>query len=290
MKKIITGYNIRRLLAVGTFLLLLIVQSFSQQKKPVKSGYAPIRGLKMYYEVHGKGSPMIILHGAYQSIDKMLRDVIAEYSKTRQIIALEFQGHGRTNDIDRDITYENLADDVNLLLQYLALDSVDVFAFSMGTSVALQLAIRHPEKVKKMILLSGAYSYDGYQASFKPIVPNITPAMFEGSSFKKEYDSLSPHPDKFPVLVERLKKLDMTPFNWEKDYVKIKHPMFLVFADNDVVTLAHVNDMVTKLGGNVMGDMSPLPNVRLAVIPYTSHLGMMTRFKWVYPMVAEFLK
>jgi pimeloyl-ACP methyl ester carboxylesterase len=290
MKKQITPSQVRKLTAVVAFLVLFLTQSFGQQQKPAKSGYAPINGLKMYYEVHGEGSPMIILHGAYQSIDKMLRDVIAEYSKTRQIIALEFQGHGRTNDIDRDITYENLADDVNLLLQYLKVDSADVFAFSMGTSVGLQLAIRHPEKVKKMILISGAYSYDGYQPSFPPLVPTMTPAMFEGSSFKKEYDSLSPHPAKFPVLVERLKKLDMRPFNWEKDYVRIKKQMFLVFADNDVVTLGHITDMVTKLGGNVMGDLSPLPKVRLAVIPYTSHLGMMTRVKWVYPMIAEFLK
>jgi pimeloyl-ACP methyl ester carboxylesterase len=244
----------------------------------------------MYYEIHGKGSPMILLHGAYQSIDNMFRNVIAEYSKTRQIIALEFQGHGRTNDIDRDITYENLADDVNLLLKHLRIDSADVFAFSMGASVGLQLAIRHPEKVKKMIIISGGYSYSGYHPSFPPLVPGMTPAMFEGSPFKKAYDSLSPHPAKFPVLVERLKKLDMTPFDWEQQYVKIKKPLFLVFADNDVVTLAHINDMVTKLGGNVMGDMSPLPNVRLAVVPYTSHLGMMTRVKWVYPMIAEFLK
>lgn len=288
--KQVTTRNYFRAICIGLFLLATGV-SFAQQGKAVKTGYAPVNGLKMYYEVHGSGgSPMVLLHGAYQSIDKMFREIIAVYSKTRKVIALEFQGHGRTNDIDRDITYENLADDVNQLLQYLKVDSADVFGFSMGSSVGLQLAIRHPEKVKKMVLLSGGYSYDGMQPVFKPIVPTITAAMFEGSSFKQEYDSLSPHPAKFPVLVERLKKLDMTPFNWEADYVKIKKPLFLVFGDNDVVTLSHITDMVTKLGGNVMGDLQPMPNVRLAVLPYTSHLGMMNNFKWVYPLIDEFLK
>lgn len=290
MKKVSNEYSTRRIVMVCLFLVLIVGPSFSQQKQNAKSGYASINGLKMYYEVHGKGEPMILLHGAYQSVDKMMRGIIAEYATTRQVIAFEFQGHGRTNDIERDITYENLADDANQLLEHLRLKNVDVFAFSMGSSVALQLAVRHPEKVRRMILLSGAYSDAGFQPSYKPIIPQISPAMFEGSSFKKEYDSLSPHPNKFPALVERLKKLDMTPFNWEKDYVKIDKPIFLVFGDNDVVTLAHITDMVTKLGGNVMGDFGPMPAVKLTILPNTSHVGMMTRFKWIYPMVAEFLK
>lgn len=270
--------------------ILFPIPSFSQQKQVSKSGYLNVNGLRMYYETHGHGSPMILLHGAYQSIDKMFRDVIAEYAGKRQVIALEFQGHGRTTDIDRDITYENLADDAYRLLEHLKIDSADVFAFSMGANAGIQLAIQHPEKVKKMILISGAYSYNGYQQSYNAIVPSLTPSMFEGSTFKKEYDSLSPNPDRFPTLVERLKKLDLAHFNWEKAYMQIKKPMFLIYADNDVVTLSHINDMVTKAGGNVMGDLTPLPRVRLAVVPHCSHVGLMTRIKSVYPMIDDFLR
>ncbi|RAW00745.1 alpha/beta fold hydrolase [Pseudochryseolinea flava] len=269
---------------------LLSIPSLSQQTQAFKSGYVNVNGLKMYYETHGQGEPMILLHGAYQSIDKMFRNVIAKYAGSRQVIAFEFQGHGRTADIDRDITYENLATDAYHLLEHLKIDSADVFAFSMGSNVGIQLAIQHPEKVKKMVLISGAYSHEGYQPSYTAIVPSLTPSMFEGSTFKKEYDSLSPRPDKFPVLVARMKKLDLAPFNWEKAYVKIKNPMFLIYADNDVVTLSHVNDMVTKVGGNVMGDMDPWPRVRLAVVPNCSHVGLMTRFKSIYPMIDEFLQ
>jgi pimeloyl-ACP methyl ester carboxylesterase len=152
----------------------------------------------------------------------------------------------------------------------------------------MQLAIRHPKSVRKLALLSGAYSFDGLHDAFKPMVPTMTAAMFDGTPLRSSYDSLSPHPEKFPVLVERLKKLDMTPYNWEKDYEKIKHPMLLVFGDADVVTVAHAREMYAKLGGTVMGDMAPLPPVQLAILPATTHIGVVYRLNWIIPMIQEF--
>lgn len=291
MKKLISRLN----LAFAVVILAAITsgataQSAGLQKKGSIKGYAPVNGMKMYYEIHGEGQPMILLHGAYMSIEGPFRQVIAEYAKTRKVIALEFQGHGRTADIPRDITYEHLADDVNALIKYLKLDSADIFGYSMGAGVGIQLAIRHPLTVKKLVLLSGSYSFDGLQPVFIPLVPQITPAMFEGSPFKQDYDTLSPNPKNFPQLVEKLKKLDMTHFNWEKDYVKIRQPLFLIFGDADVITIEHIADMFKKLGGNVMGDLSPMPKVQLAVLPHTSHVGVANRLNWILPMVTEFYK
>ncbi|WP_220392782.1 alpha/beta fold hydrolase [Chitinophaga lutea] len=261
----------------------------AQQKAVHKKGYAPVNGLKMYYEIHGAGAPIVLLHGAYMTIEGPMRKIAQELSGTRQVIVAEFQAHGRTGDIDRDITCENLADDVAALLKHLRIDSADVMGFSLGGAVVLQLAIRHPQAVKKMISMSASYSDEGIQPVFKPLVPTLTPALFEGTIFKQQYDSLAPNPAHFPRLVEKLKKLDMSPQNWEKDYVNIKHSLLLVFGDADGTTMEHATKMLTKLGGGVMGDLTPMPAVSLLVMPHTSHLRVLERTDWFMPMVMEFL-
>ena len=118
--------------------------------QPVKKGYAPVNGLKMYYEIHGSGEPVVLLHGAFMAISGDWSDWVDELSKTRKVIAVEMQGHGRTADIKRDLTYENLADDVAGLLDYLKIPSADVIGYSLGGGVAMQCAIRHPEKCGRL--------------------------------------------------------------------------------------------------------------------------------------------
>lgn len=279
------------LLTVFLFSILsttLMAQSVAK-KQFVEKGYASINGFKMYYETYGEGEPIVLLHGAYMTIEGPMREMANILAQNRKVILTEFQAHGRTTDTDRDISYEALADDVVAILTFLKIDSTDVLGYSLGAGVAIQMAIRHPERVKKVIAISGSYSDEGLQPVFKPLVPTLTPAQFEGSIFKQQYDSLAPNPKHFPVLVEKLKKLDMTAYNWEKDYVNIKHPMFLIFGDADGTTMEHASKMLTKLGGGVMGDLSPMPNVRLMVLPYTTHVGVLSRINWFMPMVKEFL-
>ncbi len=256
---------------------------------PFKTGYAPVNGLQMYYEIHGAGAPVILMHGAYMTIDGSMRKIAGELSRSRQVIVTEFQAHGRTADTDRGITCENLADDVAALMKHLSIDSADVMGYSLGGAVAIQMAIRHPRKVKRMISMSASYSDKGIQPVFKPLVPKLTPALFEGTVFKQQYDSLAPDPAKFPVLVEKLKKLDLSPQDWEKEYVKIKHPVLLVFGDSDGTTMEHATAMLTKLGGGVMGDLTPMPAASLLVLPHTTHLGVLDRVAWFMPAVHEFL-
>ena len=140
---------------------MLVCAVVSAQQTPT-TGYAPVNGLKMYYEVHGSGEPVVLLHGAFMTIPNNWTGWIGELSKTRKVIAVEMQGHGRTADIKRDFSSENLADDVAALLDYLKIPSADLIGYSMGGGVAMQCAIRHPEKVRKVVSISSVFRHDGW--------------------------------------------------------------------------------------------------------------------------------
>lgn len=130
--------------------------------KPAESGYAEVNGLKMYYEVYGEGKPIVLLHGSYMTIPLIWAHLIPLMSKDRKVIVAEMQGHGRTKDISRAISYESMADDVSGLLKHLKVDSADILGYSMGGGVAFQMAVRHPEQVRRLIVLSGTYAHDGW--------------------------------------------------------------------------------------------------------------------------------
>lgn len=151
---------------------VLLVGAVFGQPKPM-TGYAPVNGLKMYYEIHGEGEPVVMLHGAFMTITGWA-DWVKELSKTRKVIAVEMQGHGRTADTKRDMSFENLADDVAALLDHLEIPSADVIGYSMGGGVAMQTAIRHPEKVRKVVVISAVFRYDGWVKEGRDALPNIT--------------------------------------------------------------------------------------------------------------------
>ena len=134
----------------------------SQNIKPVESGYADVNGLKMYYEVYGKGKPIVLLHGSYMNIPLNWSHIIPLLAKDRKVIVAEMQGHGRTKDISREFSYEAMADDVSGLLKHLKIDSADILGYSMGGGVAFQVAVRHPEQVRRLVVLSGTYTHDGW--------------------------------------------------------------------------------------------------------------------------------
>src|SRR6478672_2313088 len=150
------------------------------QQKPT-TGYAPVNGLKMYYEIQGSGEPVVLLHGAFMAITDDWRVWIGELSKTRKVIAVEMQGHGRTADIKRDLSYENLADDVAGLLDYLKIPSADIIGYSLGGGVAMQCAIRHPEKVRKVVSISAPFRRDGWVKEANDALANLTWELFKGT-------------------------------------------------------------------------------------------------------------
>jgi pimeloyl-ACP methyl ester carboxylesterase len=262
----------------------------SQNIKPDESGYADVKGMKMYYEVSGKGDPIIVLHGAYMNIPSM-GEIIPKLAKTHKVYALEFQGHGRTNDIDRPITYPNLADDVAAFMDVVGLKKADVFGYSVGAEVGLQLAIRHKEKVNKLIAASLAYDLEGWQPEFKAAIPQITVEMMVKMPFAEEYRKLAPDPDGFPALAAKLIALEKEPMAWEEDVKKVKTPVLIIAGDADVATLEHTTALFRLLGGGVMGDMGkPLPNSRLAILPATSHTAVITQVDLLLAFIEPFLK
>jgi pimeloyl-ACP methyl ester carboxylesterase len=139
-----------------------------------KGHYASVNGLRMYYEIHGSGRPMLLLHGSMNTIESAFSSVLPYFASSRQVIAVEQQAHGHTADIDRPLTFEQMADDTATLLERLGLQSVDVFGYSTGGTVALQIAIRHPNHVRKLVLASAIYALDGYQPDITESLRHIT--------------------------------------------------------------------------------------------------------------------
>jgi pimeloyl-ACP methyl ester carboxylesterase len=269
----------------------------SGQQKPT-TGYAPVNGLKMYYEIHGSGEPVVLLHGAFMTITNNwttpwgngATDWIGELSKTRKVIAVEMQGHGRTADIKRDSSSENLADDVAALLDYLKIPSADIIGYSLGGGVAMQCAIRHPEKVRKVVSISARFRQDGLVKEGLDAFPKLTPEAFKGSPIEIEYKKLSPTPDKFADLVNHIKAMASRPFDFGADKLKAtKAPMFFIHGDADGVRLDYIAETFRLKGGEVHGDLRPRSASRLAVLPNTTHVTLMNRMTTIVPMVNDFL-
>ncbi len=263
-------------------------------KAGAKPGYASVNGLKMYYEIHGQAVPetlpLIVLHGAYMNIPTM-GAIIPRLAESRKVYAPELQGHGRTNDIDRPLTYPTLADDVALFMDTLGLDRADLFGYSMGAMVGLQMAIRHPEKLNKLVAASGAYDFEGWQPEFKAAIPQMTVEMFVNMPLAEDYRKLAPNPEGFPALVKKMIQAQNAPMAWEREVKSIKTPVLIICGDSDGVTLEHCVAMFRLLGGGVMGDTGkPLPASRLAVLPGTSHTSVITQTDLLLGFIGPFLK
>ena len=276
----------RILLVAG---LLAIAGPAFAQSEPVGNRVA-INGMQMYYEVSGEGDPLIVLHGAYMNIPTM-GAIIPKLAETHKVYALEMQGHGRTTDIDRPITYSNLADDVAAFMDAVGVEKADVFGYSMGAGAGLQLAIRHPEKVDQLIAASVAYDVKGWQPEFIAFIPQMTVEMIVSMPFAEDYKKLAANPDGFPALAEKLIALEKEPMAWEADVKAIKTPVLIITGDADVATLEHSVAMFRLLGGGVMGDMGkPLPASRLAVLPATAHTAVISQPELLIAFIEPFLK
>ena len=263
----------------------------SGQQKPA-TGYAPVNGLKMYYEIRGQGEPVVLLHGAFMAISNNFHwaEWIGELSKTRKVIAIEMQGHGRTADTGRDFTYDNLADDVAALLDYLKIPSADILGYSLGGGVALNCAIRHPDKVRKVVSISAVFRQNGWTKEGLDAFPNLTAEAFKGTPIEAHYKRLSPTPNEFPNFVKRVLSVDLKPHDFGADKLKAtKAPMFFIHGDADGVRLDYIAEAFRLKGGEVHGDMRPRSASRLAILPDTTHVTLMNRRQTIVPMVNDFL-
>ena len=279
--------------AITILATLAVFTSYSigqPNNKASKTGYAPVNGLKMYYEIYGAGKPLVLLHGAFNTIHMTFGTLIPELSKSRQVIAVELQGHGHTADIERPFSFESMADDVAALLEYLKIDSADIFGYSMGGGVAWQLAIRHPQSVRRLIVASAVYKYEGWSAETRSILPNITPQLFEGTPIKTEYDNAAPDPKHWADFINKMKKFITTPFDFTTEKIKaIKSPTLIITGDGDGVTPEHAVEMFRLRNGKYMIDFGPAPTTQLAILPGTSHISVMMQKDWLLSMIIPFL-
>jgi pimeloyl-ACP methyl ester carboxylesterase len=256
-----------------------------------ETGYAPVNGLQMYYEIHGSGgTPLLLLHGGLFNIDLQFGELLPALAQTRQVIAADFQGHGRTGDIDRPLTSAYLASDVVGLLQHLGIPQVDVFGFSVGGGVALYLAIKHPEVLRKLIVSSVSFHPDGDRPENAEAVGEMTVDMIAGTPMEQDYLAKSPNPDKLQDLLDKLGTYDKGFNGWSDAEIEgISAPTLITVGDCDAVTLGHAVRFLQLRGGDVNGDFVGVPASQLAVFPGTTHFFGLGRTALVLDVVTTFL-
>lgn len=276
--------------AIIALLLMTLAAAAAPAQQEPTTGYAPVNGLHMYYEIHGSGEPVVLLHGAFMTITNNWDGWLSELAKTRKVIAVEMQGHGRTADAPGDITYENLAADVAALLDHLKIPRADLMGYSMGGAVAMQCAIRHPAKVRRAVIISSTFRSDGMVPGAAEAISHLTADVFKGSPIEADYKKLSPTPDDLPKLVQRIAAMAARGYDFGADKLAATTaPMFFIHGDADGVRLAHVAEMFRLKGGDVHGDMQPRSASRLAILPNTTHVTLMQRMAIIVPMVNDFL-
>jgi pimeloyl-ACP methyl ester carboxylesterase len=248
----------------------------------------------MYYEMLGEPvsavPPLLILHGALGTLE-MFGELLPSLAMTRQVIAVEQQGHGRTADIDRPLRYEQMADDTATLLEQLDIDRADVFGFSMGGGIAWQLAIRYPRLVRKLVVGSSTYTRaHGYAEAVETLTTTFSPEMFKGTPIQAEYLRIAPNPDAFTTLVLKVQQLTTDAEDIPVETIKaIAAPTMIIVGDADIVRPEGVVELFRLRGGGVPGDYLGLPAARLAVLPGTTHMTLPSRTGWLRSMIAEFL-
>ncbi|WP_091469990.1 alpha/beta fold hydrolase [Paenarthrobacter nitroguajacolicus] len=258
-----------------------------------ETGYAEINGLRMYYELHGSGgTPLLLLHGGLFDIEQQFGELIPALSADRRVIATDFQGHGRTNDIDRALNTADLVSDVVGLLKHLGVGEIDVFGFSVGGAVALHLAIKHPQLIRKLIVSSVSFNPDGDRGGNAEAVTEMTVDMIAGTPMEQRYLAVSPHPDHEHLqgLLTKLGGYDTGSKGWSDEEIRgIQAPTLITVGDSDMVKLEHAVRFLQLRGGDVNGDFEGVPASQLAVFPGTTHFFGLARTNLVLDVVTTFL-
>jgi pimeloyl-ACP methyl ester carboxylesterase len=254
------------------------------------SGYVPVNGLDMYYEIHGDGSPLALVHGAMGTIDSCFANLLPALAAARKVVAIELQGHGHTADAGRPLSYRQMADDTAVLLEALGIGTADLVGYSLGGAVALELAMRHPALVRRVVFAGGtSYRRDGLYPEMLE-EPESAADDLTGSVWHEAYLRVAPDPSRWPDLVAKNFELDRTFAGWpDQDIQALAAPVLLIIGDSDIVRPEHTMTMFRLLGGGVVGDIAGLPASQLAVLPGTSHVGLLDRVDWLQSMILEFL-
>jgi pimeloyl-ACP methyl ester carboxylesterase len=258
------------------FAMTSTVSAQNTGSSPAETGHTLVNGVNYYHEIHGSGEPVLLLHGGLGSID-MFAPVLPAFAKARTVIAVDLHGHGRTSLGDRAIRVQDMADDMAGILGHLDCDTVDVVGYSLGGGVALHLAARHPERVRRLVIISAGYSQDGFHPEMLPQQAQVSGAMadmMKDTPMYKSYIAVAPRPQDFPELLDRVGEFMRTPFDFEEDVKKIEAQTLLVFGDADMFRLEHVVQFYKLLGGAQQdaGFMREhMARNRLAILPDVTH-------------------
>jgi pimeloyl-ACP methyl ester carboxylesterase len=246
--------------------------------KPTSSGYADVNGIKLYYEIYGGGEPLVLIHGGLTTIGEM-QGWVQTLAKTCEVIAVEMQGHGRTADTDRPMTFTAMGDDIAALLDALKIPKADLVGHSFGGASAIRAAIQHPQKVRRLVVISSPYAKFGWYPEAQRGMSQVGAAMAENmmqtqtGKFSKQW----PEPQRFPQLLDKLGKMLSEQYDWSADIATLPMPALLIFADNDSVSQKHVAEFFALLGGGMKEPgwlNTRLSKSRLAVVPGYSHYNL----------------
>lgn len=291
MKKVFKGFGVIKSVLLIAMLFVTLFKSEAQQLKPSVSGYAPVDGIKVYYEVYGKGKPIVLLHGAFYTIGMNWADLIPELSKTRKVIALELQGHGHSPYSDRKLDIVTLASDVAGVMDYLKVDSADVAGYSMGGSIAYQLVVQSPKKVNKLIIISSTYKSSGWLPVVNTAFKDFKPELFDNSPLQTGYDAVAPDKTKWRKFLAQMIVFADEPFDvGDSNIAKITSPVLIISGDNDGLDKVELMKTYQLLGGGISADMVPMPKSQLAIVPSQSHVSLMMQTKTIFGYLEGFLK
>src|SRR6266566_9856701 len=258
-----------------------------------QKGYASVNGLDLYYEIRGSGEPLVLLPGGFMTIEAM-GELVPQLAAARRVIGVELQGHGHTADIERPLRFEFMADDIAALIKHLGLEQADIFGFSLGGGVALQTAIRHPEVVRKLVVVSAPSKRDGWYPEVLVGMASMNAEAAEamvGSPMHQAYVSVAPKPEDWSALVARLGQLLRQDYDWSTAVASIKAPTLIVVGDADSVRPAHAVELFGLLGGGkVDGELGNREIAQFAVLPGTTEFSLLSRTDLLLPIITPFLE
>lgn len=270
---------------------LTVSKLYGQKIKPSESGYAPANGIKVYYEVYGKGKPVVLLHGAFMTIDLNWGELIPELSKNRKVIALELQGHGHTPFSERKLSHTTLASDVTKVMGYLKIDKADVVGYSFGGEVAYQLAIQSPERLNKLVIISSTYKTNGWLPEVNKALEGMKPDLFTNSPMHTAYNAVAPDKTKWTPFLQQMIASAGQPFDLgDNNISKIRVPVLIIAGDNDGLDKTELSKTYKLLGGDVFADMGEMPKSQLAIAPGQTHVSLMMQTAMILNYLNNFLK
>ncbi|WP_261511913.1 alpha/beta fold hydrolase [Chryseobacterium paludis] len=291
MKNLLNSCKFLTPLVMVVIMMFTASQLYGQQIMPSNSGYVPVNGIKVYYEVYGEGRPIVLLHGAFMTIDTNWGQLIPELSKTRKVIAIELQGHGHTAFSDRKLSHATLASDVVGVMDYLKIESADVVGYSFGGAIAYEFAIQSPKRLKNLVIISATYKSSGWLPEINNAFKNMKPELFANSPMQTAYDAVAPDKTKWTKFLEQMIASAGVPYDFgDNNISKISSPVLIISGDNDGLDKVELAKTYKLLGGGISADFKPMPKSQLAIVPGQSHVSLMMQTSIILGYLNSFLK